>query len=467
MIEKATFNVWQLGIWFFFNFFAFNSQGFIEEVVINSASASQKINSHAGYYSLAIIYAVFTVANFVAAPIVDILSPKWAMVFGALCYAAFQAGFFFLNEIYLYISSAILGFGAAIIWTGQGSYLSQNCTKDTTSRNSALLWGIGESSLIGGGIFLCAMFGTTSAARLTPKTIKILYGVFTVLAITSACIFACLRSPVYPEVKDNDSSGELISGTFKLMTTKKMLLLSVVFSYTGIELSFWSAIYPTCISFTRRLGTNTNFLLALNMITSGCGQVTAGLLFGVLGEKLRKIRRDYVVLLGAAIHLLAFGLCYTNFPTEASLKQSDDTGAIFTPIISIALIIGFLLGFGDAAWNTQLYSYICDVFTDKSSQAFAVFRFYQSALSCAAFFYSPVVHLHWHLSILSMTAILASVIFFIAESIERNNESSSDSAEVSSLKENKNSSKENDKNSKESAGESVKSVKSERSDTEV
>ncbi len=44
------------------------------------------------------------------------------MFFGSLCYTIFQAGFFFLNPVYLYASSALLGLGAAILWTGQGKY---------------------------------------------------------------------------------------------------------------------------------------------------------------------------------------------------------------------------------------------------------------------------------------------------------------------------------------------------------
>ncbi|KAK5982042.1 hypothetical protein GCK32_017192, partial [Trichostrongylus colubriformis] len=138
------FNVLQLGLGFFFNFFAFNSQGFIEEPVIESFGNRRNINKHAGYYSLSIIYAVFTVSNIVAAPIVKLLTPKWAMTVGVLCYASFQAGFLNVNEIYLYISSAVLGFGAAILWTGQGTYLSQNSTPTTSARNSALLWALSE-----------------------------------------------------------------------------------------------------------------------------------------------------------------------------------------------------------------------------------------------------------------------------------------------------------------------------------
>ena len=106
---------------------------------------------------MSIIYGTFTLANFIAAPVVGILGAKWAMVIGIACYVVFQVGFLFLNEVYLYISSAVLGIGAAsrsfvycvllillVLWTGQGTYLSMNCTEKTTGRNSAMLWALSE-----------------------------------------------------------------------------------------------------------------------------------------------------------------------------------------------------------------------------------------------------------------------------------------------------------------------------------
>lgn len=50
--EPTTWNVIQLGLGFFCNFFAFNGQGFIEEAVVNSQSSNGKLNKHAGYYRL-------------------------------------------------------------------------------------------------------------------------------------------------------------------------------------------------------------------------------------------------------------------------------------------------------------------------------------------------------------------------------------------------------------------------------
>ncbi|CAI4226221.1 unnamed protein product [Auanema sp. JU1783] len=420
-LDLATVNVIQLGVGFFFNFFAFNSQGFIEEPVIDSLADRGSIGKHSGYYSLSIIYAVFTLANFVAAPLVEILKPKWAMVIGGLCYAAFQAGFLWLNQTYLFISSGLLGFGAAILWTGQGTYLSQNCTEKTTGRNSAMLWALSQASLAGGGIFLFIVFHQSSTTdNISDSTVHLLYACFTILTLVAVFILALLRTPpkLDKPVQPIVGYGELMVSTFKLMLTKKMVLLAFVFAYTGVEQSFWTGIYPTCISFTQRLGKNTNSLLALNSIAAGLGSMLAGLLFGILGDRTRKIGRDSIVFLGCCIHLLVFVGVYINFPADASLHKTNATG-IIEPNVILALICGGFLGFGDACWNTQIYSLLCDIYPTKSSQAFALFKFYQSALSCAAFFYSSMIYLTTHLAILVVTSLIAAVCYFGVERMAR------------------------------------------------
>lgn len=42
----------------------------------------------------------------------------------------------------LYLASAILGVGAAIIWTAQGSFLSRCSEESTISRNSGIFWAL-------------------------------------------------------------------------------------------------------------------------------------------------------------------------------------------------------------------------------------------------------------------------------------------------------------------------------------
>ena len=71
------------------------------------------------YFSLAIIYAVYTMANWISPSVVALLGPRVTMLVGALAYAGFIAQLLILNTVLLYVMSAVLGVGAAILWTAQ------------------------------------------------------------------------------------------------------------------------------------------------------------------------------------------------------------------------------------------------------------------------------------------------------------------------------------------------------------
>uniref|UniRef100_A0A914Q795 UNC93-like protein MFSD11 n=1 Tax=Panagrolaimus davidi TaxID=227884 RepID=A0A914Q795_9BILA len=186
--------------------------------------------------------------------------------------------------------------------------------------------------------------------------------------------------------------------------------------YTGIELSFWSSIYPSCISFTKALGTNTKKFIAYNAIAQGLGQFASGFLFGFLGDYTKKIGQISIVLLGSVIHLLVFVAVYINFPKESPLGKTDSTDVIIGhPSLVIAIICGFGLGFGDACWNTQIFSFLVSKYNKRSAEAFALFKFFQSLLTCAAFFYGTVLELQWHMLILVVTGVLGCFGFIVAE----------------------------------------------------
>uniref|UniRef100_A0A915DRX3 UNC93-like protein MFSD11 n=1 Tax=Ditylenchus dipsaci TaxID=166011 RepID=A0A915DRX3_9BILA len=141
-------------------------QSGLEETVINSF-AGRGVAKHDGYTSLSITYAVFTVVNFVAAPIVEFLNPKNALVFG--------------------------GFGAAVLWTAQGKYLAINSTVETAGKHSGLFWAISQISIIFGGTFLLIVFHFTDS--FTDAAISVLYGVFTGVTLLGIVVVGLLRLP--------------------------------------------------------------------------------------------------------------------------------------------------------------------------------------------------------------------------------------------------------------------------------
>ena len=109
-----------------------------------------------GFVSMSILYAVFSLANFASAAIVKIIGHKMTMVsyikfkknlriwikfISALTYLNYICMYLFPNPTYMYISSIIIGIGAACIWTAQGAFLHLNSPTDKLmSRNTGIFW---------------------------------------------------------------------------------------------------------------------------------------------------------------------------------------------------------------------------------------------------------------------------------------------------------------------------------------
>uniref|UniRef100_A0A1I7YHU7 UNC93-like protein MFSD11 n=1 Tax=Steinernema glaseri TaxID=37863 RepID=A0A1I7YHU7_9BILA len=422
-------NVVQTGVAFLFLLFAFNSQAVIEPSLIKAASNRGGISSNAGYVSLGIVYLMFSLGNFIAVPIIERTGAKLAMTIGGICYVVFIVGFLFLNEIYLYFSSAVVGFGAAILWTGQGNYLTMISTGENARRNSGILWAIFQSSIWMGGIFLLGIFTfVDSGQEIAQSSIRPLYSVFTAANIIGVVILAFLPKPVQDIPRAKTSTTKTLLSTFELLRTKKMLYLVLAFGFTGLETSMWQGVFPTSVAFTTRLGSNTNALIAIGAINIGLGQLIGGFVFGILGQHIARFGRHNIVLTGMVLHLFTFALIFVNFPSGVSLAASDEKGLI-EPSVVLAMLCGFLLGLCDSIWNTQLYAFLVDNFKTQSSQAFALFRACQAFCAFAAFFYGTVTTLHGHLIILSITAVLGAIGFYSSEMIVAQERKSSSALE--------------------------------------
>ena len=72
-----------------------------------------------GQTSLAIIYAVSAVFNWLAPSAMALMGLKITLIIGAITYALYIMTFFWLSNALLYSGSALIGVGAALIWTAQ------------------------------------------------------------------------------------------------------------------------------------------------------------------------------------------------------------------------------------------------------------------------------------------------------------------------------------------------------------
>jgi len=68
----------------------------------------------------------------------------WFWIFNVVVsnFSLFIMSFSIPHTWLLYLASCIIGVGAALIWTGQGNYLTLNSSEDTISRNSGVFWAL-------------------------------------------------------------------------------------------------------------------------------------------------------------------------------------------------------------------------------------------------------------------------------------------------------------------------------------
>jgi len=128
-----------------------------------------------------------------------------------------------------------------------------------------------------------------------------------------------------------------------------------------------------------------------------------------------KAGRNPIILLGTISHIVAFFLIFISIPGETPLHEVVEKSTWINPSRVVILLCGFLLGFADSCWNTQIYSLLGQVYAKNSSSAFALYKFFQSLAACASFFYGSVLFLHWQLLILAITAAMAAICYFPVE----------------------------------------------------
>lgn len=153
-----------------------------------------------------------------------------------------MASFLLPKTWLLYTASTVLGIGAALIWTGQGTYLSRCSDSTTISRNSGLFWAMFQMSLFLGNTFVFFVF--QGKEQIDESTRHLVFSVLLGVALLGIIFLFCLRPATVPDtVSATDSDDkeieiavtplEALKNAFRFFFTRDMLVLSVCFFYTG------------------------------------------------------------------------------------------------------------------------------------------------------------------------------------------------------------------------------------------
>ena len=153
-------------------------------------------NGNTGATSLAILYGVFTISNLMAPKIISKISMRLGMFYGAVTYTLYVAANIKLIDIVLYGASALMGTGAAMIWVGQGAFITKCSNHFEGTRGLPLNSKIGYFN----GIFWCIyifnqVIGNLTAALLFYYNVPTqnVYIVLTGFGVLGTFIFLLIR----------------------------------------------------------------------------------------------------------------------------------------------------------------------------------------------------------------------------------------------------------------------------------
>ncbi|CAJ0571565.1 unnamed protein product, partial [Mesorhabditis spiculigera] len=359
------------------------------------------ITDKSGYYVSTILYLTYTFMNFLVPPVIAKIGPKWAMVAGMLCYVTYMLGFLHVEGWLLYSLSALLGLGAALLWTSCGVNLVRISEEKNVARNSAILWTTVQFSLIVGAAFLIIVLRSEELS----KSYRVIYMACAVLGLVGAGIIALMPTP---QLRRGSSSSDgsadsnisvlnAFEDTFRLLKTKEMMLLCVVFFFNGFQTVFFGAMYTASLAATTRMDSH-EIAIAYAMLAIGAGEFCAGTFFGISGNSRgSQFGRKRVAVIGTCLLLVANVLSIINLPPDAPLHETDNIGFI-EPSLWIALFVAFLLGLADCCWQTQTYTILGGMYKDEQSPpAFALFRCFQALSTSIGCFIAPQFELYWTL----------------------------------------------------------------------
>ncbi|CAP20422.2 Protein CBG23609 [Caenorhabditis briggsae] len=190
-----------------------------------------------------------------------------------------------------------------------------------------------------GGFFLLIFYRFQTGNEFDMSLIRLIVGSFMVSTILSIFDASLLSKPVFKAKKNQEPYLKHLSQIVQISFDRNMLLLLPSFVYTGIEMSFYFAVFPTMVSFTKSLG-NTRDLNIVAMIFVGFGNICGCFILSFLGARVREIGRKYLVLMAACVHLISFILLFLSFPDESPLQPTESSSFLksrFFPVFIVGL----------------------------------------------------------------------------------------------------------------------------------
>jgi MFS family permease len=368
-------------------------QGFINVVILGvsfcllfiaySATQNLQTNLHGnlGFESLSILYFVFAFTNFISPYVVVLVGEKVALLFGCVCYCVFIAANTKVIEPILLAASAIIGFGAAVLWTAQGSAVIRSSPPEKLGAYNGIFFGIFQWAQV---------LGNLLAGILLSKGIsdKILFLILTIIGSTSLIGILFLRRPKTVSMSSEPFSTRILQ-TFNVMFTKKMALLYLAMIYSGVSQTYMFGVFPK---------TRPKKEVGYIMTAFGGADVAGSLLAGYISDKVGRLPIIFVCACSMTAGSVVFFLQEVEVLGDATY---------------LSYVISVLLGIADSGFNTQIYATLGHVFPDRVEAAIGAYKFFQAGSTAVLFLLGPYVSQLFYFIVVLATLWSGTFLFFI------------------------------------------------------
>ncbi|GMR45018.1 hypothetical protein PMAYCL1PPCAC_15213, partial [Pristionchus mayeri] len=424
-----------LGNMFLFMGQCYDTQLAIVEPVLRSVHdrAPDTVSAHAGFYGAGMCTVFFMLASLVSPCVLGVLGSKYTLLLGSLLFTVHLASFQYIHYLPYYITSAGIGIGYALFYSGHGGYLTEHSTKKTIERNSALTWALATSCMIAGGGVLAltarqpaqelVVNGTTLVDDLVNGTvhetksrsfrtysdaeIKMVYGAFAGVCLLGNLVFILIPSKNVANSiaarfgRKRVGFVDQMQKIYDTFTDARALQLTPLFCFLGLSTCFWVGAYPTTLIFSRALS-GYIYLPALYLSTLGLGEILMGLIIAVASKRIKNFAQLPSLILGSVLFMVAMVLALLSTPPAATNSPTSDPTPLLEPNPAIALIIALLLGMSDNSFNTSRTVLCALVIPENIAQSLA---------ESIIFFVAPMMSMSVHFGLISFFCFI-SIIFY-------------------------------------------------------
>ncbi|ETN75646.1 hypothetical protein NECAME_12219 [Necator americanus] len=416
-----------LGLGHMFVFIGNDAQTFLVESVTHSVNARQpdRIGAHAGYYGQAVCFVAFMFGCLFTPSILPVLSAKWTLFFGSLCFTIYHTSFFYLNSYLYYFCCTLVGTGFARTFP---------LFTDTYFRDAIDILIILILSLL---YWLWFIYDCTFDEKnyRTELGYNVVYRELLVIITVADLFFSAALLVIILHFNDSaNSSADISNSTMhsaqpassREFTDSDIALMYGAFAAVTVCSNIIFALIPArdiddCIEGgkPKRLLSFTEEMMGV-IITYGSRLVKD---FGL----------SPTMSLSSATTIVALGTIAASVPQWATITPTNEPAWLIQPSIWLTLLVGFTFGMIDSATNTVRNVACALAMPEARAQAFAISKFYQAFASALSMVLSSRMSIYHHVELLILTTIISTLaLVWVQRRI--NSKTSSTLASPSSIK---------------------------------